>query len=126
MLENFLDFEVDRFSYHRPSMDLLRLRVEIPNKINAYDKKYFTVFGSETPGEDKILYLADSNHRWKYGKIEEINFQKNSKVQVLFHPFSWTQSGLGNLNNFKNLLYERYNELKLDIKNEISTFPKEL
>lgn len=127
ILESFLQCEVDRFSYHRPTIELLNLKINVPEKINAYDNKFFTVFGKEDLQEGtKVLYLADSNHRWKYGEIEDINFRKNKKIQILFHPFSWSPRGLDNLNNFKNLLNERYNELKADIKNEITTFPKEL
>ena len=124
ILEKVLGFPVDRYSYHRPSKDVLKLQLNIPGKINAYDEKYFTIFGSNK--KEKVVYLADSNHRWKYGSIADLRYKNVQRLQVLFHPFSWTKKGYGNYDNFNHLLKEKYDQLKHDIKNEISTFPKEL
>jgi hypothetical protein len=73
-----------------------------------------------------VLYLADSNHAWKYGHPLEIDFSKISKMQLNCHPFSWTEKGLDNWNNFLILTKEKQEEALVSINEEIKTYPKDL
>ena len=72
------------------------------------------------------MYLADSNHEWKYGYPLDFDFSKINKLQLLTHPFSWTKTGGDNYSNFLSLIRERNNELVNSMNTETNTFPKEL
>ena len=48
------------------------------------------------------------------------------RMQLLTHPYSWTDNGYENMNNFTRLIRERTDELVSDMNSETNTFPKEL
>lgn len=125
ILEDCYGFEIDRFAFHRPKKEYLNCYVELDNKINCYDKKFFHFF-EDKPESLEILYLADSNHKWKYGYPLDFNFSKINKLQLLTHPFSWSNSGGDNYGNFVTLIRERNDELVNSMNTETNTFPKEL
>lgn len=125
-LERYLDIHVDRFSLHRPTNKLLKLNIQVPNKINVYGLKYFHHFSDAGTDNLQIKYLSDSNHKWKYGYPLEIEYNTWNKVQLLIHPFSWTDQGADNLTNFSNLIEEKTYEIICSINNETKTFPSEL
>ena len=125
ILEDCYGFEIDRFAFHRPKKEYLNCYVELDNKINCYDKKFFYFF-DETPSSLEILYLADSNHKWKYGYPLDFDFSKINKLQLLTHPFSWSDSGGDNYGNFVTLIRERNDELVNSMNTETNTFPQEL
>ncbi len=128
-LEHYYGFEVDRFAFHRcgSNPELLEKYVEVPNKINCYDKKFFHYFQGERPKKLNVHYLADSNHQWKYGHPINIDYDSYPfKLQLLTHPYSWTENGYENINNFAKLIKERDKEMKLDMKTETKSFPEEL
>ena len=41
ILEDCYGFEIDRFAFHRPKKEYLNYYVQLDNKINCYDKKFF-------------------------------------------------------------------------------------
>ena len=47
-------------------------------------------------------------------------------MQLLTHPYSWSDGGHSNMPNFNKLIKERNNELITDMNTETKTFPKEL
>ena len=73
-----------------------------------------------------MLYLADSNHQWKYGYPLDFDFSKINKLQLLTHPYSWTENGGDNYGNYLSLIRERNKELVYSMDTETNTFPKEL
>ena len=125
ILEHFYGFEIDRFAFHRPKKEYLKSYITLDNKINCYDKKFFQYF-DDRPDELDILYLADSNHEWKYGYPLDFDFSKVNKLQLLTHPFSLTPDGGDNYSNFLSLIRERNKELLHSMNTETNTFPKEL
>ncbi len=127
-LEHYYGFKVDRYAFHRcgSNPEILKRYVEIPNKINCYDKKFFHYFKGDTPKKLRVYYLADSNHKWKYGHPLELNFNKVNKIQLLTHPYSWTEDGFDNYSNYLTLIRERKVELVESMDTETRTFPKEL
>ena len=126
ILEDSYGFEIDRFAFHRPKKEYLNCYVQLDNKINCYDKKFFNYFDEDRPEKLEVLYLADSNHQWKYGYPLDFDFSKINKLQLLTHPFSWTKAGGDNYGNFLSLIRERNNELVHSMNTETNTFPKEL
>ena len=101
--------------------------VEVPDKINCYAKEFFHYFSGDKPEELRVHYLADSNHQWKYGYPLHVDFwELPQKMQLLTHPYSWTENGYGNVINWTKLIKERNKELLLDMQTETRSFPKEL
>jgi len=125
ILEDCYGFEIDRFAFHRPKKEYLNCYIELDNRINCYDKKFFHFF-EDKPESLEILYLADSNHKWKYGYPLDFDFSKINKLQLLTHPFSWSDSGGDNYGNFVTLIRERNDELVNSMNTETNTFPQEL
>jgi hypothetical protein len=125
ILEHFYGFEIDRFAFHRPKKEYLASYVMLENKINCYDKKFFHYF-DEKPDKLDVLYLSDSNHKWKFGYPLDFDLSKVNKLQLLTHPYSWTNDGYDNYGNYLSLIRERKNELINSMNTETSTFPKEL
>ena len=125
-LEHYYGFEVDRYAFHRPKQEQLAMNLDIPGKINCYDKLYFHYFEGEKPNVLNVTYLADSNHEWKYGHPITLDFNTVSKFQLNTHPYSWSDIGFQNHGNYLNLIRERNKELLHSMNTETNTFPKEL
>ena len=127
-LEHYYGFEVDRYAFHRCGSNpgILEKYVEVPNKINCYAKEFFHYFQGSSPEKLRVYYVGDSNHKWKYGYPLELDFNKVKKMQLLMHPYSWTEHGHGNSSNFVGLIKERSNELVRSMNTETNTFPEEL
>ena len=128
-LEHYYGFEVDRFAFHRCGSypEILETPIKVPNKINCYDKKFFHYFQGKRPEKINVHYKADSNHKWKYGHPMRVDYKSYPfKMQLLTHPYSWTEDGYENINNFAKLIGERNKELLFDMKTETRSFPKEL
>ena len=128
-LEHYYEFEVDRFAFHRCGSNpgILEKYVEVPGKINCYAEDFFHYFSGDRPEELRVHYLADSNHQWKYGNPFEIDYwDLPQKMQLLTHPYSWSEDGYDNNSNFIKVIRERSDELRKDMATETRSFPKEL
>ena len=128
-LEHYYGFEVDRFAFHRcgSNPQILEKYVQVPDKINCYDKNFFHYFKKNKPKDFRVHYLADSNHLWKYGHPLYVDYTVYPfRMQLLTHPYSWSDGGCSNMPNFNRLIKERNNELVTDMNTETKTFPKEL
>jgi len=128
-LEHYYGFEVDRYAFHRCGSNpgILEKYVEVPNKINCYAETFFHYFQGEKPNGLKVHYVADSNHKWKYGHPLDLDFSKVNKLQLLTHPYSWTETGIpNNYSNYTLLIKERNDELISSMNTETKTFPKEI
>lgn len=127
LLSIALDYPINKFSIHRPLKKDIEVPIRIPGYINMSDSQFFTYSDDPIKCNDMpVLYLADSNHDWKYGHPLDINFRQTKKVQLNFHPFSWSEKGLDNWNNFLILTKEKQIESLNSINEEIKTYPKEL
>lgn len=123
ILSKMVGFQIDRFSFHRPTKEVLQSNVEVEGLINVYNSKFFTF--TEDIGQEfdlNVKYIADSQHRWNYGVPNKETFEKFKKIHVLTHPYSWTRVGLDNLTNFKTLLKEKGNEIIQTIDSECKHF----
>ena len=128
-LEHYYGFEVDRFAFHRcgSNPQLLEKYVKVPNKINCYAEEFFHYFKEHNPEDFRVHYLADSNHKWKYGHPLHTDYTKYPfRMQLLTHPYSWSVDGYSNMPNFNRLIKERNQELINDMNTETNTFPREL
>ena len=123
MLSDMLGFEVNWFSVHRPSKDILAENIKLPNILNAYQDDFFTFDPKATP-ESKldVKYMSDANHIWRYGYPDAENIANHKKIQILTHPFAWIKAGYDNKENYRTLINEKYEELINSIDNECKDF----
>lgn len=126
LLSLALDYPINKYSIHRPLQKHIATPLEIPGYINMSAPQFFTYSQQFSIYDLPVLYLADSNHDWKYGNPLEIDFGRINKLQVNCHPFSWTEQGLDNWNNFRTLTKEKQFEALVSINEEIKTYPKDL
>ena len=123
ILSEMFGFEIDTFSIHRPSKDVLRENIKLPGIINAYQDDFFTF--AENVSEDtpiEVKYMSDANHIWRYGYPNEANITSYDKVQILTHPFAWTKKGYDNFDNYKTLILEKQMEMIESVDNECKDF----
>ena len=116
--------EIDRFSFHRPSEMVLKNEIKIPGMINAYSSMYFTFSKAyqDVDFSTRIKYIADSRNEWSYlypyiSPCREF-FETYPKVQILCHPYTWTEKGYQTLNNLKSLIAENKNEFVNTLNDE--------
>lgn len=123
ILSEMFGFEVDIFSVHRPSKDILRENIKLPGILNAYQDDFFT-FAENVTEETPVAvkYISDANHIWRYGYPDEKNILSHDKVQILTHPFAWTKKGYDNFGNYKTLVAEKTEEVICSINNECKDF----
>lgn len=126
LLQNGLGIPIDRFSFHRPPHYLLKLNINIKNLINAYDKQFFHLYENNMPEPLNVYYFSDSQHRWKYGDPLSILEKPNKKIQLLIHPYSWSEQGLDNFNNFNALIKSKQSAMRQAMHDECRHFPNEL
>ena len=126
ILQNTLGLPIDRFSFHRPTHEMLELNIKIDGLINAYDKRYFHFYKNKPSELLNVYYFSDSEHRWKYGNPMSILEQPVKKIQLLVHPYSWSKQGLDNLNNFNELIKIKYATMLQSMHDECRNFPDEL
>lgn len=121
-----LDYPINRFSIHRPLKEHLQKVINIPGFINMNAEPFFTYTEEFTLYDLPVLYLADSNHDWKYGHPLSVDYERISKMQLNCHPFSWTEEGYSNFVNFYTLTKEKQKETVESIRQEIKTYPNKL
>ncbi len=123
VLSEFLGIGIDRFSFHRPEAEHLKVDISIDGMINCYGSYFFTYTeDASTVDKSKVKYIADSNHQWKYGLPNEEYFSEYPKIQILTHPLSWTEYGTNHLDCFKGIANEKSEEFIKTIQNEWKIF----
>jgi hypothetical protein len=118
-----LGIEIDSFSIHRPTVDVLRNTLKLEGIINAYDDLFFSFTEDVIVNPPKIKYLSDARHHWNYGlEPDGTTIAEYDKIQILVHPYSWTKNGYTNADNFKTLVAEKNQELISTIDSECKHF----
>ena len=131
-LAHYLDIPIDRFVFHRPRPKWLREPVKVNGLMNLYDKPFFHYYEGNRPDDLEVFYFADSNHKWKWGhpmikpKTSDGKEIEIKKLQLLMHPYSWTDKGYTNDDNFDTLIHEKVVEMKHSMAEEMISFPKGL
>lgn len=112
IMTEIVDLPIDRFSFHRPAKEIYYYKTHIRGIINAYSPDFFS-YAENVDGSTKleVKYIADSKHRWNYGYPDLETFHRYPKIQLLLHPFSWTNEGYDNMNNFYTLINEKQKTL---------------
>lgn len=132
-MNRFFPFHIHRFSIHRPHDWILRMNIMLPDIINTYSEPYFhfienlsnTTWIKNGEGENhfRIKYISDSGHVWKYGYPDTCALQKYPKVQLLTHPYSWSEKGLDRKENFEHIVNIKKREFLSFLQNENKNCP---
>jgi len=124
LLSNYLDIQIDRFSFHRPPPIVLENNIQIDGLINAYAPEFFTYYSENgmPPHHLDVKYIADSKNSWQYTAPypypNEDFFLKYNKIQILCHPYTWTQTGYDTLLNLRSLIDEKRQEFIQTLNSE--------
>ncbi len=119
ILQECVETKISRFSYHRPPSWTLSIDTsEFSDLINAYSYPYFELITTGNPV--KVKYIADSNHKWKYGHPLEV--KKYKCFHLLIHPDEWSEQGGNEYENFTGIIDEAKNQIIENIDLEYKTF----
>lgn len=123
VLGQILEIPMHSFSIHRPTPDILEKNIHIDGYWNAYQDDFFDFVRDMAVTSPTIKYLSDARHQWNYNLYpDEETFQKYKRIQILTHPYSWTENGYDNFHNFESLIRERTKELIDTIDGECQHF----
>jgi hypothetical protein len=126
-LSLMLQDSINIFSIHRPNDEILLSYLKIPGLINCYGRKFFYYWPKELgpvqPQKLPIVYLSDSNNKWKFGKPVEVSQQlKPKKLHLLFHPYSWNEKNLNDQDNLRNLFRDKVTKLDQSYSKELKNY----
>lgn len=123
IMSEMVGLPITVYSFHRPKKEVYYYSIRINGTLNAYSPEFFT-YAENVDVNTKldVKYIADSKHRWNYGYPDKKTFAKYPKIQLLLHPFSWTEEGYDNLNNFKSLIEEKQDTLIDTLDDEFMRF----
>ena len=119
-LSDALGIAVTSFSTHRPKKDSEYEKYHVPGLINAYDKRFFTK--TDNPEEAEVKYITDSKFRWNYGYPSEELLATHDRVQVLVHPFQWSEEPSTMAECFDSIYREKMGDLIQTFRNEYERF----
>lgn len=123
IMSEMVGLHIDTYSFHRPTKEVYYYKICIDGAYNAYGSEFFTYAENvDENTELDVKYLADSKHRWNYGYPDYETFMKYPKVQLLLHPFSWSEEGYGNADNFYYLIQEKQAALIDTLDDEFMRF----
>lgn len=128
LLAQLCGIDVTTFSIHRPSKAALAANIMPEGLINSYCAELFTYIDDmEASGSvPEVKYVSDSRHGWNYAEPWDKPcagmFAENKKVQILAHPYSWTEEGKNSLENFRSLINESSAEYVETIDSECRHF----
>lgn len=123
IMSEMVGMPITTYSFHRPKKETYYYNIRIDGTINAYSPEFFTYAENVTDDTPlAVKYIADSKHRWNYGYPNAETFNKYPKIQLLIHPFSWTEEGYDNLGNFRSLISEKQTALIETLDEEFMRF----
>lgn len=83
ILETLFDIKINVFSFHNPTVNILKYdEWEYAEMINTYSK-YF---------KEKVKYCSDSNGYWRHERLEDFLDKNYKNTQVLTHPAWWQKN----------------------------------
>lgn len=123
IFELFYGMPIIYFSIHRPTKHMLAMNIKIDGMLNTYDNCFFSYLDDINIQVPLIKYISDARHRWNYSlEPNEKTFKTYKKIQVLIHPYSWTDEGYNNADNFQTLVQENMTQFMNTIEDECTHF----
>lgn len=111
---------IDAFSIHRPNANTQYEKIKVYRLLNAYGEKFFE--RTSEPDKAVVKYISDSKQRWKYGYPDKAFLREHKKIQLLMHPFSWSEKAVTMTENFQSILNEKNDSTKAVFKNEFTRY----
>ena len=115
-----LGVPVTSFSTHRPKAGSEYDKYNVLGLVNAYGKEFFT--RTDNPEEAEVKYISDSKFRWNYGYPSEELLSKHDRVQVLVHPFQWSEAPSTMAECFDALYRQKVEDLIQTFRDEYERF----
>jgi hypothetical protein len=98
LLESAVGNPVTVVSFHRPASDLVGTADRIAGRINAYSRRFTQDMG----------YCSDSRGAWHNGTpLDHPAVRQGRALQLLLHPFWWTEPPLPPQERLRRFLAER-------------------
>lgn len=119
ILGSELGMNLDTYSIHIPKDETEYDRYHVPGALNAYSKRFFHRFGRDTK---PVLYISDSELKWNYGYPDAPTLNKQDRVQILIHPFGWSDDRRTPMSTFKMLTQLKKAELQVCFINEFRPY----
>lgn len=115
-----LGVPITSFSTHRPKAGSEYDKYNVLGLLNAYGKEFFT--RTDNPEKAEIKYISDSKFRWNYGYPSEELLSKYDRVQVLVHPFQWSEEPSTMAECFDDLYKQKGEDLIQTFRDEFERF----
>lgn len=105
LLETMTGQRIETVSMHRPSREMLESELELDYVVNTYGKVFFK----------DIKYISDARMNWKEDVLGILSREEHKKIQLLTHPFWYSEEERTITDNLKRFVLraseERYKEL---------------
>ncbi|MBS5386571.1 MAG: hypothetical protein KHY31_04250 [Clostridiales bacterium] len=119
LLEAMIGQRIETVSMHRPSKEMLESDLELDYVINTYGKAFFK----------DIKYISDARMNWREDVIQILTREENKKIQLLTHPFWYSEEERTITDNLKKFVLraseERYKELDGNLRDLESILSRE-
>lgn len=113
IIENYIGKRIYSVSMHRPSKLMLNQYNELDHYINTYNKKFFKEF----------YYISDSRMMWRDGCVcSKIIEGKQKQIQLLIHPFWWTEEDMDIKSKVKLFIKEKGKQIDSCLAKNIKNY----
>lgn len=110
MMEIMYGIRIKAFSTHRPAPETAYDKYNVNGIINAYSKEYFT--RTDDVSKVEVKYISDSKYQWNYGYPSREAILSYNKLQLLVHPFQWSEEPLRMTDCFDRLLEDNSKKVR--------------
>lgn len=98
LLEPAIGRPITVLSFHRPAPDLIGTTDRIAGRLNAYSPRFVRDMG----------YCSDSRGAWRHGPpLDHKAIAEGRALQLLIHPFWWTEPSLAPEERLRRFIRER-------------------
>ena len=80
ILEGFFDKKVEVFSFHNPTVEILKYNdFKYIDMVNTYSSEI----------KEGFKYCSDSNGYWRFDKLDDVVSDNHERLHILTHPIWW-------------------------------------
>lgn len=119
ILGSELGMNLDLYSVHIPKNETEYDRYRVPSALNAYGNHFFHRFGRATK---PVLYISDSELKWNYGYPDSDTLRRENRIQILIHPYGWSDERRTPMGTFKMLTQTKMAEIHVCFMNEFHPY----
>ena len=116
ILSDLVGTQINVYSYHRPSKEVLDANLDIPGLVNCYGDLFFK----------KFKYLSDSRRRWREPVFDIVESKKFPRIQLLTHAFWYNEVSISMGDALKSFVYSAADERYYCLGDNFSDLDDEL